>query len=185
MDICRRICNIPHGSLCDNCNIAVFFPRTRERNSKKIFLATDDRCNYRRRPGGWINHPVLTCHPAPPLVIASAAKQSSQLTCRNTTPALSVILGRGDLALSLSSWGARGPHKNECFCGVHFDPRIQVICITSYFLNIVSQRDTYRIHWIATVALPPHTRMTRNKNAGKGPRNSFSLLHCNNVCTLY
>ena len=22
--------------------------------------------------------------------------------------------------------GARGPHKNECFCGVHFDPRIQV-----------------------------------------------------------
>ena len=101
MDICRRICDIPHGPLCDNCNIAVFFPRTRERNSKKIFLATDDWCNYRRRPGGWINHPVLTCpfapthtfvtqwrppcHCAPPLVIASAAKQSSQLTCRNAT----------------------------------------------------------------------------------------------------
>ena len=59
VDICRRICDIPHGPLCDNCNIAVFFPRTRERNSKKIFLATDDWCNYRRRPGGWINHPVL------------------------------------------------------------------------------------------------------------------------------
>ena len=44
--------------------------------------------------------------------------------------------------------GAR-PRKNECFCGVHFDPRIQVICITSYFFKYVSRCDKL-IDWIAT-----------------------------------
>ena len=87
VDICRRICNIPHGPLCDNCNIAVFFPRTRERNSKKIFLATDDWCNYRRRPGGWINHPVLTCPfaPRPPLVMRGAIHNLSLRTATQST----------------------------------------------------------------------------------------------------
>ena len=41
------------------------------------------------------------------------------------------------------------PRKNECFCGVHFDPRIQVICITSYFFKYVSRCDRL-IDWIAT-----------------------------------
>ena len=53
------ICNIPHRSLCDNCDIAVSFPRTRKRNCEQIFLAIDNRRNYIRRTGHRIDKPVL------------------------------------------------------------------------------------------------------------------------------
>lgn len=49
------ICNIPHKPLCNYCDIIVFFPRTRERNREKIFLANNHRRNRRGHPGNWIN----------------------------------------------------------------------------------------------------------------------------------
>ena len=65
------------------------------------------------------------------------------------------------------------------------DPRIQVMCISSYFKNIVSLRDKLinldpgvkhrddNVGWSCP-------RMTRNKNAGKRPRFSFSIPQYNN-----
>ena len=49
-NILGRICHIPHGSLCNNCSPAVLFPGTRERNSKKIFLAPNNCGNNCSRP---------------------------------------------------------------------------------------------------------------------------------------
>ena len=60
VDICWCICDIPHWALCDDCDLAVFFPRTRERHSQEILLAINNRCNYCRRPGRWLNITILT-----------------------------------------------------------------------------------------------------------------------------
>ncbi len=49
-NILGRICHIPHRSFYDNSSFVVFLPRTRERNSKKIFLATNNCGNNRSRP---------------------------------------------------------------------------------------------------------------------------------------
>ena len=151
VDICRRICDIPHGPLCDNCNIAVFFPRTRERNSKKIFLATDDWCNYRRRPGGWINHPVLTCPFAPrPHICHPVAPPPLSLRVKRSNPV----------------------NNARAYARLYYNWIATVAALS----RDDKMRSPRHLRWLA---------MTRNKNAGKGPRNSFSLLHCNNICTLY
>ena len=162
VDICRRICDIPHGPLCDNCNIAVFFPRTRERNSKKIFLATDDWCNYRRRPGGWINHPVLTCPfaPRPPLVMRGAIHNLSLRTATQSTH------------LSLRVKRSNPVNNARAYARLYYNWIATVAALS----RDDKMRSPRHLRWLA---------MTRNKNAGKGPRNSFSLLHCNNICTLY
>ena len=66
VDICWCICDIPHWALCDDCDLAVFFPRTRERHSQEILLAINNRCNYCRRPGRWLNITILAHLPTPP-----------------------------------------------------------------------------------------------------------------------
>lgn len=39
------ICHFPHRPLCNYCNTAVFFPRTRQRNRQEILLANNHRRN--------------------------------------------------------------------------------------------------------------------------------------------
>ena len=53
------ICNIPHRTLCNNCNTVVFFPGTRKRNRQEIFLAPNDWRNCCRNTGDWINQYIL------------------------------------------------------------------------------------------------------------------------------
>lgn len=50
VDIYCGICHIPHRSFYDNSSFVVFLPRTRERNSKKIFLAPNNCGNNCSRP---------------------------------------------------------------------------------------------------------------------------------------
>ena len=60
--IFRCICDIPHRSFCNNCNIVIFFPRTCKYDCKQILLAINNWCDYCRRFGNIINQSVLIAY---------------------------------------------------------------------------------------------------------------------------
>ena len=71
--------------------------------------------------------------PSSPLWRGAAQRRGGQRIQECTTSLFPlVILGRGVPTTHTCHPGARGPHKNECFCGVYFDPRIQVIKLVAY-----------------------------------------------------
>ena len=60
--IFRCICDIPHRSFCNNCNIVISFPRTCKYDCKQILLAINNWCDYCRRFGNIINQSVLIAY---------------------------------------------------------------------------------------------------------------------------
>lgn len=60
--IFRCICDIPHRSFCNNCNIVISFPRTCKYDCKQILLAINNWCDYFCRFGNIINQSVLIAY---------------------------------------------------------------------------------------------------------------------------
>ena len=87
---------------------------------------------------------TLSCHCEP----SQMAWQSSQLTCRAVTPRPLVIPWLSFLCHP----GARGPLS--CHPGAFFSVSSRGLTTGSRLWDL-SQRDPYRIHWIAAVALLP------------------------------